>query len=196
MREITKIKFAVTAASGQEVGTRDNRLGLQGFGGRVRAGLGRNRGGHRGFQIHGDNGNHFSTRGLYIKRAVISASDLSWDAKKKRACTAVAGCGVQFRDSKNLATELEEKRVTGNMKRSGHRRTWLENEHLDPGVDSKSIVARGLQRELVRMKETENSDANILGDGIGIKDQSEQQEQDASARHATTLPSGAAFGPR
>ena len=63
-------------------------------------------------------------------------------------------------------------------------------------MDNKSIVARGLQRELVRMKETENSDANILGDGIGIKDQSEQQERGGFGGHATTLPSGAAYGPR
>ena len=58
------------------------------------------------------------------------------------------------------------------------------------------IVVRGLQRELARMKETEDSDTNILGDGIGIEDQSEQQEQNGSGRHASTLPTRGAFGLR
>jgi hypothetical protein len=63
-------------------------------------------------------------------------------------------------------------------------------------VDDKSSVARGLQSELARVKETEDSDANILGDSIRIEDQSEQQEKDGSGTHATTLPTGAACGLR
>ncbi len=58
--KIAKIKVVVTPSSRQEVGTGDDRLGLQGFGRCIRFGLGRNGGGDRGFEIHCYDGNDFS----------------------------------------------------------------------------------------------------------------------------------------
>ena len=140
MSEVTKIKVAVTPSSGQEVGTRHDCLSLQGFGRSIRAGLSRDSGGDRSFQIHGDDGNHFSARGLHNKSAAISARDLSGNSKKKRNCAIVAGRCVEFRGSKNMAAEIEEQRVIGNMNR-GNTRTWLENECLACGVNDNRLTA-------------------------------------------------------
>jgi len=140
MSEIAKIKVAVTPSSCQEVGTCDHCLSFQGFGWHIRAGLGGDSGGDRGFQIHGDDGNHFSVRGLHNKSAAISARDLSGNSKKKRNCAIVAGRCVEFRGSKNMAAEIEEQRVIGNMNR-GNTRTWLENECLACGMNDDGFVA-------------------------------------------------------
>jgi len=168
MSEIAKIKVAVTPSSRQEVGTCNHCLSFQGFGWHIRARLGRDSGGDRGFQIHGDDGNHFSARGLHNKSAAISARDLSGNSKKKRNCAIVAGRCVEFRGSKNMAAEIEEQRVIGNMNR-GNTRTWLENECLACGVNDDGFVARGLHPKFVRMEETDDPDADILGDYTGIK---------------------------
>ncbi len=195
MSEVTKIKVAVTPSSGQEVGTRNDCLSLQGFGRRIRVGLSRDSGGDRSFQIHGDNGNHFSARGLYDKPAAIRPSDLSRDGKKKGDRAIVAGGCTEFRGAKNMAAEIEEERVIGNIN-SGHARTWLENECLACGVNDNRLISRGLQLDFARMKKTEDSDADILGDCMGTQGQSEEQKNDSSARHAANPPSGGACGPR
>jgi hypothetical protein len=158
----------VTPSSCPEVGTRDHCLSFQGFGWHIRARLGGDSGGDRGFQIHCDDGNHFSTRGLYNKSAAISARYLSGNRKKKRDCAVVAGRCMEFRGSKNMAVETEEQRAIGNMNR-GHTRTWLENERLARGVNDDGFVAGSLQLEFLRMEETEDPDADILGDYTGIK---------------------------
>ncbi len=54
------------------------------------------------------------------------------------------------------------------------------------------FFARGSQRDLARMKETEDTDADILG----MKDQSEEQKEDGSSQHAANPPNCEACGPR
>jgi len=51
----------------------------------------------------------------------------------------------------------------------GNTRTWLENECLACGVNDDGFVARGLHPKFVRMEETDDPDADILGDYTGIK---------------------------
>ncbi len=79
---------------------------------------------------------------------------------------------------------------------SGHTRTWLENECLTCGLDDYCFFARGSQRDLARMKETEDTDADILGDCLGMKDQSEEQKEQGSGQHAANPPNCEACGPR
>src|SRR5260370_115200 len=195
MSEVTKIKVTVTPSSGQEVGTRNDCLSLQGFGRSIRVGLSRDSGGDRSFQIHGDDGKHFSARGFYDKSAAISTRDLSVNSKKKRDCAIVAGGCTELRGTKNMAAQIEEKRVIRNTN-SSHTRAWLENECLARGVNDERLIARGLQLDFARMKKTEDTDAHTLGECVWIQDQSEEQKNDGPARHAANPPSGGACGLR
>jgi len=144
MSEITKIKVVVPPSSGHEVGARDDRLGLQGFDGRIRAGLRRNGGGNRRFQIHADDGNYFSVQGLYIECTAISASDLSGDRKKKGNFAMIAGCRVDLCGSEHAAAEIEKQRAVRDQKGSGHTRIWLKDECLAFSLKDDSLRARGL----------------------------------------------------
>jgi hypothetical protein len=144
MSEIAKIKVAVTPSSGQEVGTCHDRLGLQGFRRRIRAGLGRDSGGDRAFQIHGDDRNYFSTPGLHIQRTAVSARNLSGNSKKKRACATIAGRNVNFRGLKHNVAEFEEHRVIPKVKSNGFTRTWLKEECLAGGLKDDGLFARSL----------------------------------------------------
>jgi hypothetical protein len=118
----------VTPSSGEEVGTCEDRLSFQGFGRRIRVGLGRDSGGDRCFEIHCDDGNYFSARGFHDKPTAISTSHLSRNGEKKGDCAIVAGRGMDFRGSKSMASDIQEQCVIGNMKRRGQTRTWLGNE--------------------------------------------------------------------
>ncbi len=108
----------------------------------------------------------------------------------------IAGCCVDLRSPKHTAAEFEEQEVSGDVKRSGHTRIWLEDEGLAFGLKDDGLPARRLQRELPWMKETEDADTNILGDCPGIRDQREEQEKDSSGQHATIPPNGGASGRR
>ena len=58
----------------------------------------------------------------------------------------VAGRCMDFRCPKLKASEVEYKRVIGNVKEGSCARTWPENERLACGFDDDSFLPRGLQR--------------------------------------------------
>src|SRR4029077_15821185 len=133
---------------------------------------------------------------LRNKGAAISATNLSGNSKKKGDCPTIARGCADFRGTKHMAAEVEKYRVIGNTKGRGHRRIWFENECLICGFQDDCFFARGLQRELARMKEAEHADADILGDSLGIKGQSEEEKEHGPGQHAVNPPDFGACGPR
>src|SRR5882762_4519412 len=108
----------------------------------------------------------------------------------------ITGRCVDLRGPKHTAAKIEEQHVFGDAKGSGHTRIWLEDECLAFSLKDDRLLARGLQRELPRMKETKDADTNILCDCAGIRDEREEQEKDNSGQHAVIPPNGGAFAPR
>ncbi len=83
MRGVAKVKIMMAAFAGQKVGARHDGLRLQGFERCVHRQFRGDDGGHRRFQIHGDNGHNFPVNRSYVKSPLIFPVDFSRNAQEK-----------------------------------------------------------------------------------------------------------------
>ena len=167
MGSVAEIEIIMASVAGDKVGASGDRLRFECLEWRVGRVLGGHDGSDGDLWIHGHDREQMPAGWPNLEYAVIMASDLSWNGKDK-----IRGFVPASRDCETVCEHSPRSRLKNHLAavdpdgRTAKAGTILQHKALVPGADDKRVSLGRADGKLARMKEAENSDADV-GRGTG-----------------------------